>query len=60
MNKEHNPYNIEYTFHIQSAEDFFSQLRAFNKEDLDKENAIDVSDCKEAKEMLQQIGVNCG
>ena len=60
MSEEHNPYNIEYTFHIQSAEDFYNQLHAFNNVDLEKENEIDVSECLEAREMLKQIGVNCG
>jgi hypothetical protein len=58
MNKEQKPYNIEYTFHIQSAEDFYNQLRAFHREDYAREQEIDVDNLELAQSMLKGIGIN--
>ena len=58
MNEEHKPYNISYTFHIQSAEDFYNQLRAFHREDYAREQAADLEDLTLAQNMLRGIGVN--
>lgn len=58
MNKEHKPYNIEYTFYIQSAENFYNQLRQFHKEDVEQEQQIDVDTLELAQTMLRGIGVN--
>ena len=55
-----NNYNINYSFHVQSPEDFYNQLRAFHLEDWRKEEEIDVSDTTLAKEALAKIGINCG
>lgn len=57
---ENNDYNINYSFHVQSPEDFYNQLRAFHLEDWRREQAVDVSDLTLAKEALAKIGVNCG
>lgn len=58
MNEEHKPYNISYTFHIQSAEDFYNQLRAFHREDYAREQEIDVDNLELAQDILRSIGVN--
>lgn len=57
MNKEQKPYNIEYTFNIQSAEDFYNQLRAFHREDYAREQEIDVDNLELAQSMLKGIGI---
>lgn len=57
MNEEHKPHNINYTFHIQSAEDFYNQLRAFHIEDYSLEQKIDLDDLSLAQEMLRNIGI---
>ena len=55
MNK-HQSYDITYTFHVQSVEDFYSQLK-------DRADAIITSyDCDGtdlAQTMLEEIGVRC-
>lgn len=56
--EEPKPYNINYTFHIQSTEDFYNQLRAYHREDYAREQAVDVEDLKLAQDMLRSIGVN--
>ena len=56
MNEEHKPYNISYTFHIQSVEDFFNQLNQHADEILKSYEADE--DLTLAQEMLQGIGVN--
>ena len=55
-----NNYNINYSFHVQSPEDFYNQLRAFHLEDWRKEQEIGVSDTTLAKQELAKIGINCG
>lgn len=55
MNEEHKPYNIEYTFHIQSVEDFYAQLCAWADEHY---NETDPNDTELAKQMLKDIGIN--
>lgn len=57
-NEEHNPYNINYTFHIQSAEDFYNQLRVYHTLDLAVEQELETDDLTLAQEMLKGIGVN--
>jgi hypothetical protein len=56
MNEEHRPYNIEYTFHIQSAEDFFRQLNERADKILKSYEADE--DLTLAQDMLRGIGVN--
>jgi hypothetical protein len=56
MNEENKPYNIEYTFHIQSAEDFFRQLNEHADEILKSYEANE--DLTLAQDMLRGIGVN--
>jgi len=56
MENEYN--NINYSFHVQSVEDFYNQLRVYNILDISNEQEIDVSECNEAKQMLNKIGVN--
>jgi len=51
-------YNINYTFHVQSAEDFYKQLKEFEHDDYLNELEIDVDDCALAQDMLRGIGVN--
>jgi hypothetical protein len=50
-------YSINYTFYVQSAEDFYKQLKEFEREDYLNELEIDVDDCALAQEMLKSIGV---
>lgn len=57
MNEEHKPYKINYTFHIQSTDDFYNQLRAFHREDYAREQEIDLEDLSLAQDMLKSIGV---
>jgi hypothetical protein len=56
MNEEHKPYNIEYTFHIQSVEDFYRQLNEHADEILNSYEAEE--DLTLAQNMLRGIGVN--
>ena len=51
-------YNINYTFHVQSAEDFYKQLKEFERQDHLNELEIDVDDCTLAQDMLRGISVN--
>lgn len=54
-----NPYGKQtWIFHVQSAEDFYNQLRAAHLEDLNSENEIDLEDLTLAKTMLKNIGIN--
>lgn len=48
----------EYTFYIQSAEDFYAQLREFERNNYLEELDIDTEDCTLAQDMLKGIGVN--
>lgn len=50
-------YKQNYTFHVQSPEDFYRQLKEFNQQDQQLEDAIDLKDLSEAKQMLNQIGI---
>lgn len=56
MSEEQKPYNISYTFHIQSVEDFYNQLAQHAEEILQSYDTED--DLTLAQEMLQGIGVN--
>ena len=56
MNEEQKSYNVSYTFHIQSAEDFFRQLNEHADEIL-KSYEVD-EDLSLAQDMLRGIGVN--
>ena len=56
MNEEQKPYNVSYTFHIQSAEDFFRQLNKHADEILESYKADE--DLTLAQDMLRGIGVN--
>lgn len=56
MNKDNKPYNISYTFHIQSVEDFYNQLAQHAEEILQSYDAED--DLTLAQQMLRGIGVN--
>ena len=56
MNEEKQPYNINYTFHIQSVEDFFRQLNEHADEILKSYEAEE--DLTLAQDMLRGIGVN--
>lgn len=58
MNEEHKPYNISYTFHIQSAEDFYKMLREYHRVDLEIEQENELDDLALAQDMLRGIGVN--
>ena len=55
MNEEHKPYNIEYTFHVQSAEDFYAQLYKWTDEHYKE---TDITDTALAKQMLEHIGIS--
>ena len=59
MNEEYKPYNINYTFHVQSTEDFYRQLKAFERVDYLNEAEIDTDDLTLAQNMLKDIGVEC-
>lgn len=59
MNEEYKPYNVNYVFHVQSVEDFYRQLRAFERKDYLDEAEIDTEDTSLAKKMLENIGINC-
>lgn len=58
MNEEHKPYNISYTFHIQSAEDFYRKLREYHTLDLEIERERETDDVDLALFMLRAIGIN--
>lgn len=58
MNEERKPYKINYTFHIQSAEDFHSKLREYHRIDLAIEQERETGDLVLAQTMLEAIGVN--
>jgi hypothetical protein len=49
---------ISYKFYVQSPEDFYKQLRAFERNDHLNELEIDTDDLTLAKNMLESIGVN--
>ena len=57
MDKPYN--NISYTFHVQSVEDFYAQLREFERKNYLEELEIDTEDTSLAKKMLENIGINC-
>lgn len=57
MNKHEKPYHIEYTFHVQSAEDFYRQLH--NRADEIVKSYDLTDDTTLAKTMLESIGVRC-
>lgn len=57
--KDRKPYNINYTFHIQSAEDFYNKLREYHTLDLAIEREHETDDLTLAKNMLEKIGINC-
>lgn len=50
--------NINYKFYIQSPEDFYRQLRAYERNDYFNELEIDTDDLTLAQDMLKSIGVN--
>ena len=56
MNKP-EPYNISYTFHVQSAEDFRNQLKL--RADEIVKSYDDADDTDLAQTMLESIGVRC-
>ena len=55
---EHEP-KIEYIFYIQNPEDFYAQLRAYERNDRLNELEVDTDDLTLAQDMLKSIGVNC-
>lgn len=58
MNKEEKSYNISYVFYVQNAEDFYSQLKAFEQEhNLIDQTVDENTDLFVAQEMLQAIGI---
>lgn len=59
MNEEDNWKHISYIFHVQSPEDFYRQLKAFERKDYLDELEIDTDDLTYAQEMLKSIGVHC-
>lgn len=50
---------VNYVFHVQNPEDFYRQLRAFERQDYLDELEIDTEDLTLAKKMLENIGINC-
>lgn len=58
MNEGSNHYNINYTFNIQSVEDFYNQLNQRSEEILKSYEYN--GDVTLANQMLKEIGVNCG
>jgi hypothetical protein len=56
MNKEHKPDNINYTFHVQSPEDFYAQLYAWTDQHYPETNPEDLT---LARQLLNSIGVRC-
>jgi hypothetical protein len=57
--KDQNPYRINYIFHVQSAEDFYQKLQAFEKEhNLVDQTVNETTDLTLAQDMLKAIGVN--
>ena len=58
MNEEPKPYNINYTFHIQNPEDFYSKLREYHRTNLAIEQELETNDLTLAQNMLRSIGVN--
>lgn len=58
MDKDKN-YKIGYTFYVQSAEDFYNQLKEFEQEHgLIDQTVDEYTDLTLAQEMLKDIGVN--
>lgn len=56
MNKDNENYSsMNYVFHIQSAEDFYNQLKSLYDELPDE----DVENCDLAISMLRDIGIEC-
>lgn len=58
MNENDNWKHVSYIFNVQSPEDFYAQLRAFERNDYLNELEIDTDDCSLAQNMLMSIGVN--
>jgi hypothetical protein len=56
---EKNLYNINYTFYVQSVEDFRRQLREFERKDYLNELEIDTTDLGLSQELLASIGIKC-
>jgi hypothetical protein len=48
---------INYVFHVQNPEDFYAQLRAFERNDYLNELEVDLNDLSIAQSMLKSIGV---
>ena len=60
MNEDEQPRNIHYTFHVQSPEDFYNQLRAYEQLHGWIDSWVDENtDNSLAKTMLNSIGVRC-
>ena len=57
--EEYKPYNISYTFFVQGVEDFYRQLREYERDDYLNELEVDTDDLTLAQDMLKSIGVNC-
>ncbi len=58
MNKDQNPYRINYTFHIQSAKDFHKKLRQYHILDLEIEQERETDSVDLAQSMLRSIGID--
>lgn len=59
MNEEDNNWkHVSYIFNVQSPEDFYRQLRAYERNDYLNELEIDLDDLTLAQDMLKSIGVN--
>lgn len=59
MNQNDPQQKINYIFYIQSPEDFYNQLSAFEQEHgLVDQTVNENSDLTVAKNMLQSIGIN--
>lgn len=55
--EDRKSYNVNYTFHIQSAEDFYNALRKYNILDLEIEKEIEADNVDLAQDMLKSIGI---
>jgi len=55
MNNDYQ--SINYSFQVQSVEDFYNQLREFHLKNLYNEEKVNVGDTALAKSMLRKIGV---
>ena len=56
--EDRKPYNINYTFHIQSAKDFHNKLREYHILDLAIERERETDNLSLAQNMLRSTGVN--